>query len=471
MSRASAALLVSLVPCACRSPTEIFVHLRTDACGPSTSTIVRAGPEDRSRTSGARVDGCPGGEPDNVGSIVLYPSGDKSARVLIEVHTGVGGTPSTCAEGDPGCIVARRLLRYAPHERLDSPIEMRAVCSGIKCDPTETCMLGTCRQADTTAPDFQDDTDDAGVPDAAPETSVDGALDAFDGPSSGGAPCSQGPYESLGIQTAGAGQAWLFVTPSYLWWAERFGTSSNVWRMDRRTLTPQSRSVAGDIQFFAANEARAYFAVPNGSPYELHSTDMTDDQVLGKLAGVGGLWADPLTSGPNPYFTIPVTNLVVEGTVQYSGLTRPTGIVTAGGALFVVNNDLKALDKEPKDAAFGGPVATTLLMNYITGTLTTDGAQAYWIEMPTNAYRLRSTSGWSFDYPTDVPGAIAVANGTVYVRDNLKVTKIPVGAPDGTPPTVIEKLGGQGAIAADGACVYYWALDAAAKETLHRARP
>jgi formylglycine-generating enzyme required for sulfatase activity len=53
--------------------------------------------------------------------------------------------------GLSGCIVARRALRFLPHEELTLPIDLRQDCDGRKCSPTETCVHGKCVSA--TIPD------------------------------------------------------------------------------------------------------------------------------------------------------------------------------------------------------------------------------------------------------------------------------------------------------------------------------
>ena len=54
--------------------------------------------------------------------------------------------------GYAGCIVARRALRYSPHESLDVAIELSADCVGQACDPDHTCLTGGCANVSDGAP-------------------------------------------------------------------------------------------------------------------------------------------------------------------------------------------------------------------------------------------------------------------------------------------------------------------------------
>src|SRR4051794_22528943 len=55
-----------------------------------------------------------------IGTLVIVPSGDEGDEVAFQVMTGIGVDPSTCntAVTSSSCIVARRSLRFLPHESL-----------------------------------------------------------------------------------------------------------------------------------------------------------------------------------------------------------------------------------------------------------------------------------------------------------------------------------------------------------------
>jgi hypothetical protein len=128
----------------CRAPTQITIHVTTDApCGDTSGTLV--GTSDRAHESEV-TKACAEGD---IGTIVFVPGGDKEARVQILVSTALHGQdPAQCdaSHVSPGCIVARRALRFLPHEPLRLEVPMRASCAGVTCaDPEhETCRLGTC---------------------------------------------------------------------------------------------------------------------------------------------------------------------------------------------------------------------------------------------------------------------------------------------------------------------------------------
>lgn len=155
MRRAAAIAAFALV--GCKDPTEVTIEVTTDV--PCTGTTgVRAtnvvvgllgdgGIEDRppSSTQTRCADGY-------VGTLVVVPSGAKDDPIAFKVTTGLGKSPDDCpAAGGPGCIVARRALRFLPSTKLEVPIVMRGRCEGVVCDPTSTCVKGACVPA--TIPD------------------------------------------------------------------------------------------------------------------------------------------------------------------------------------------------------------------------------------------------------------------------------------------------------------------------------
>jgi alpha-tubulin suppressor-like RCC1 family protein len=132
----------------CRDPTEITIDLTTDAPCPSLNTTriaVGAPAELDNLADSTTTDACNGG---SIGSIVLVPSGDKSAQVGVRVVTGVSRRASDCVAGSiDGCIVARRVLRYLPHTPLHMTIAMRSACIGVSCPSDQTCVEGKCTSA------------------------------------------------------------------------------------------------------------------------------------------------------------------------------------------------------------------------------------------------------------------------------------------------------------------------------------
>lgn len=81
----------------------------------------------------------------HVGSLVVAPSGEKDELLGVRVVAGLLRNPEDCAKAAyAGCIVARRSLRFSPHESLALDVELTADCIGQGCDPEHTCLTGGC---------------------------------------------------------------------------------------------------------------------------------------------------------------------------------------------------------------------------------------------------------------------------------------------------------------------------------------
>ena len=133
----------------CRTPTQITIEVTTDVkCSDAPQTTIAVGtlgPGFEGKppvvvTPQCRADG-------RVGSLVIVPSGDRSAEVGIKVVTALKKQASECLADETGCIVARRSLRFVPHEELYVPIEMHVQCKGVKCGDYATCVGGNCVDA------------------------------------------------------------------------------------------------------------------------------------------------------------------------------------------------------------------------------------------------------------------------------------------------------------------------------------
>lgn len=151
-----AALLAAAIPvvggmAACRAPTEITIELTTDVkCTDVKGTSITIGdlPSLDGKPSTTVTAACDP-QTGRIGSMVIVPSGSKDDVVAIKVVLGVQRDPAECippAYG-PGCIVARRALHFISSSSLTVPIFMGAVCSGIPCNATQTCVGGNCASA------------------------------------------------------------------------------------------------------------------------------------------------------------------------------------------------------------------------------------------------------------------------------------------------------------------------------------
>jgi hypothetical protein len=133
----------------CREPTQVTLVITTDlsceALGDSSApnpihTSITAGGASALMTSRC----VPGPNGATIGSVVLAPSGDRDAPLVVEIATGVGVDPSTCANAPEACIVSRRALHYIAHTPLVLPVEMLGSCLGKTCDTCKTCVAGAC---------------------------------------------------------------------------------------------------------------------------------------------------------------------------------------------------------------------------------------------------------------------------------------------------------------------------------------
>ena len=171
----------------CREPTQITVVVTSDvACAENEGTAITVGEHGdlEDRPPSATTLECAGSSP-RIGSLVVVPSGDKDDEVAIKVALGVNGTVDECVSPPYAdhCIVARRLLRYLPHTKLELPIAMRRECRGVFCDPNTTCVLGQCVSAEVSPDECTGSGCDETVlldPDAGPtaDAGADASLDA-----------------------------------------------------------------------------------------------------------------------------------------------------------------------------------------------------------------------------------------------------------------------------------------------------
>ncbi|HEY4157849.1 MAG TPA: hypothetical protein VGM29_07115, partial [Polyangiaceae bacterium] len=191
---------------ACRAPTETVIVVATDlpcSAGPETSISVGPLSTLETRPAAASSTAC---QPStgHVASLVLVPSGDKDAEFAFKVvlaHDGKSVDDCQPPSYGPGCVVARRALRYLPHQRLIVPVQMRADCDGIACQPTETCVHARCVSAIIPDPTT---CEGSGCGD---ELLVSGSGGAGDGGSGGASAGASGSGASAGASGNGGASA------------------------------------------------------------------------------------------------------------------------------------------------------------------------------------------------------------------------------------------------------------------------
>lgn len=159
------AVTTALVPALveCRDATQVIVVVTTDVpCDqkPSTSIAVGNLAELGSKQHATATTTCTGDG--TIGQLVITPSGDNDAEVAFEIATGIGVDPSTCGTTSPSCIVARRQLRFIPHQTIRVDVPMRKECANVTCDPSLTCSKGVCASVSIDPTKCSGDTCDEG---------------------------------------------------------------------------------------------------------------------------------------------------------------------------------------------------------------------------------------------------------------------------------------------------------------------
>jgi hypothetical protein len=149
--RATTASLAALGALGCRAPTEAFVDITVDGpCKDVVATGITAGllGAIESKPYDTTTSECQAG---SIGSIVLVPSSDgpKDAPFGFKVVTSLSGPVDACVPPayGPQCIVARRAMRYVPHDDFHVPVRMSQACAGVVCPDTQSCVDGSCQSA------------------------------------------------------------------------------------------------------------------------------------------------------------------------------------------------------------------------------------------------------------------------------------------------------------------------------------
>jgi hypothetical protein len=140
----------------CRSPTEITLHITSNACKHSThQTEIIVGvpakgidvepPRDVTTTCDPST-----GE---VGTFVVIPGASENPFEAV-VIMGVDQLVSNCSPASMfhGCIVQRRILTFVDSTPIDVYVDLSLDCEGQGCDTTSTCQGGSCVRANVSVP-------------------------------------------------------------------------------------------------------------------------------------------------------------------------------------------------------------------------------------------------------------------------------------------------------------------------------
>lgn len=133
----------------CREPTQVVLEITTDiACGdnPETGIAVGRASDYETRPLSTTTHQC---TPRRIGSLVVVPGASNNGELAIRVVNGMTRSAQDCIDSGykGGCVVARRILGFVPHETLHLPIFLEASCIDVPCDATQTCRHGSCVSA------------------------------------------------------------------------------------------------------------------------------------------------------------------------------------------------------------------------------------------------------------------------------------------------------------------------------------
>lgn len=150
---AGALIAVIALAASCATPTSLTVDVYSDvpcaAHAPAALVMAKSLPELGASAPSAASMRC---EADgNLGSVVISPGGAKDGAIALALMLRPDGQPADAcldAKNAPGCIVAKRQLRFEPRTETRMRVDLRLSCLGVVCADGETCARGTCIKAD-----------------------------------------------------------------------------------------------------------------------------------------------------------------------------------------------------------------------------------------------------------------------------------------------------------------------------------
>lgn len=148
----------------CQDPTQVTLDIRTNVvCSDmkGVSIVVAKDPRsaetraaffgDGPRFASAETTNCDEStSPHSVGTLVVTPSGDQGAVVVVAAFGGLTTDQCTKTSFPAGCIIARRRFSFVDRTRITLPILLDPSCSGIPCNETSTCVGRRCVDSEVT---------------------------------------------------------------------------------------------------------------------------------------------------------------------------------------------------------------------------------------------------------------------------------------------------------------------------------
>ena len=461
---------------ACADPTEITVRVATDLPCNALSTRITGGRETAETT---QCTAGPRAGIQDIGSIVLVPSGAKNDPLTITVVTAFGKAASACdPNGDPACIVARRKLRYVRHTPLDLPIDMRAACLGKVCDADSTCELGVCVAANVDNPALGAEQDaastfdggvfvDAGTDapvnaavDAAPDAPpiVDASLDAEGGPP----PLLCKPSTLVtNIPQTTADIARLEVTTTGIYWSESGSVSYLAFSGARVSLAS-----LGKASRFAATSTALYYAPQGATGVMKVGLPFGSSAPVPVQAGIAveALYAAEGATD-NPFYTDEV-NVYAKGQLLFP-LAPQVGVI--GSEIIATTNDVWVtlggwFYRGPRTGTASVVTPKHTLANATFHDLGTNGIQVAWLSVVGSSTLTYQYYEIATDTAKDVPTSATHLGFGLRAYDDDPAGDLvqePPGYPVGTGiANLIDPGPVVGRIVARDDCIYFWAKNA-----------
>jgi hypothetical protein len=299
------AALVTMQSCA--QPTRIILRIQTDVnCNeetPRPSIAVGSNSGDDAPLASVRQKCERLGDQ---GTLVLVPPESMpkdtpvAIRVAMRLRADLAPSTEDCTKESAAlCIVSRTLLRYAPNETIEVPVELNLVCKGKECGQFETCnRAGQCVPAEVTgcrtAQECNVGARDGGQADASSfvEAGGDALEDARDASVEADADAAAEPLSSVCAKCKLTGKACAVVEPAKI----ECSTSSNV-----MTCTRSNPSLGPAMDFQCPSVAQNCCLNLSGVEYTNFCSN--GECPSGNLCEQNSDCSGALSCGPHPTFT------------------------------------------------------------------------------------------------------------------------------------------------------------------------
>lgn len=413
-----------MIGVACYGPTEVRIEISTDrpcvappsAAEPGSSavrTAVAVGGSALDTAQVTEVSSClehPGADTE-IGSLVIVPSGDRDARVNVQVTMTTNGRPtSDCVPSEDAdkkqvlpdfCIVARRSFAFISHTSRVLPIKLYDACRGVGCAAEQTCGAGGgCRSSDVDVEPEPGEKcvgscDDAAAP--LPDANVlpDGAV-----------PSCTGANDDHVVATTGSVSEHLVGNTTRLFWdgpvmiggANVVEVQSVAKQGGAIETIPLQGVTSASITALAADDTTLWIATATDLVrYDL----LTKKFVVQSLPGIRSIAIDrSVNTAPSTYFVTPHTAngegvlYVSDGAIVSSGtLASVVGgtlggehVAVGGSYVSVLDGFAGTLYRYQLPFSAGGPGAGgATMIGAAAHSITTYGSTFYYVEMNKDA--------------------------------------------------------------------------------------